>query len=135
MKTPEPAKGEAMTAEPPQPIFPAPQFDADGFSVRDLSRLYRTIDILEEIANGQAEAIDALTQGTSKAASFLTDLQEYLSEQRGNIVDALREAKSAARDDEDIRLATVVQYEGWCREFNKETLDQLAASKLAAEAI
>lgn len=108
--------------------------DASGSSTKDLCNLYRAIDTIEETANMAASHIESISRDTP-AYSYLVDLQEYLGAERVAVVSALRERPDTSDASGQFRLAILVQFEAWCQEFHKETLDQLSASPLSKDAI
>lgn len=111
----------------------APKIDAGRFSTRDLCSVYRAIDTIEEVANMADQHILHVIGKETPASNYLAELQEYLGAERGDVVDALRSRPNTADEDGQFRLATIIQFEAWCREFNAETLDQLSASSLAGQ--
>jgi hypothetical protein len=112
-----------------------PRLNAADLSINDLCRLYRILDNLEETANMALHYVICLDGSRTRAEAYLGKFQEYLSEERGNIIDALRERPNTFDNDGERRLATIIQFEAWCQEFNKSTLDELAANPLATKAV
>ncbi|KRB51810.1 hypothetical protein ASE04_09780 [Rhizobium sp. Root708] len=113
----------------------APRLNPSRFSTKDLCRLYRVIDNVEETTNMAHQYVRHLEKGGTPTTKYLEELQEFLGGERCVIVDALRDRADPAGPDEQSRLSIVIQFDAWCEEFHKETLDQLAASPLAKEAI
>jgi len=111
-----------------------PRISAQAFFTDDLCRLYRVLDNLEETTN---MALNYLMRGgeRGRAAKYLEQLQEYLAEERCSIVSDLRERPNTADEDGQKRLAILIQYEAWCREFHKSTLADLIANPLSTDAV
>ncbi|NKJ03447.1 hypothetical protein [Rhizobium sp. SG741] len=112
-----------------------PHLNAADLSTHDLCRLYRILDNLEETANMALHYIICLDGGATMAGAYVDKFQEYLSEERGNIIDALRERPNTTDGDGQRRMGTIVQFEAWCQEFHKSTLDELITNPLSTEAI
>lgn len=112
-----------------------PRLNADDLSTHDLCRLYRILDNLEETANMALQHVMHLDGNRTRVVSYVAQLQEYLSEERCNIVYELRARPNTADHGGKKRLSVLVQYEAWCEEFNKSTLSDLAAHPLSTEAI
>ncbi|WP_431321650.1 hypothetical protein [Rhizobium sp. YTU87027] len=111
-----------------------PKLRTAEFSTKDLCRIYRILDTIEETTNMADQYVRYIDKEHTPVASYLTDLQEYLASERVDIVDALRARPHTNDGDGRSRIATIVQYEAWCEEFQTVTLKQLAASSLTAEA-
>lgn len=112
-----------------------PRLNAADLSTHDLCRLYRILDNLEEIANMALQHVVYLDGHDTKASTYVDALGEYLGEERCNIVNSLRARPNTFDNDGERRLATIIQFEAWCQEFNKSTLDEFAANPLAINAV
>lgn len=111
-----------------------PRVSAEAFFTDDLCRLYHILDNLEETANMALHYV--LRSGEwGRTAKYLEELQGYLAEERCNIVSDLRERPNTSDEDGQKRLATLIQYEAWCREFHKSTLADLIANPLSTDAV
>jgi hypothetical protein len=73
-------------------------------------------------------------RGTA-TSKYVDELQEYLSAERWELVSALRERPASDDDDGQHRLSVILQYEAWCREFHKETVQEFAAPSLSQESL
>ncbi len=111
-----------------------PRISAEALFTDDLCRLYRVLDNLEETAN---MALHYVTRGgeRGRAAKYVEELQEYLAEERCNIVSDLRERPNTADEEGEKRLSILLQYEAWCREFHKSTLADLVGHPLSTNAV
>ena len=105
-----------------------------AFSMKDFASIYRALDMIEEVACLAAER-EYAQDIRSPAGSYLTDLQEFLSKERFELVEHLRDRKEDDAHAEDIRVSLLVQFEAWCREFSKPTLKDLRASQLYRSAM
>lgn len=103
-------------------------------TMMDFQKAYRAIMTAEEVL--ALAGNDCLDGGNeySPAANYVFSLQEMLSEERGDLINRLREKTMADPIDEIRRVALLVEYEAWCGEFTKETLALLATSNLSATA-
>lgn len=99
-----------------------------NFLMRDYRDIYRAIMTVEEVANL------AGNDAGPGAADYLFGLQEFLSGERCKLISALRVHPMEDDEAEQERLCLLLEFETWCQEFTKETLQLLAASKLAREA-
>ncbi len=112
----------------------APRIDCSKLSIKQLSRLYRTLDALEEtasMAQGHAENVN----DGEVVTGYLAELQEYLFEERFNIVEALTDRPNTDDRDGHERLAVILQYEAWSGQFSKTTVNDFNASGLSREAM
>ena len=98
------------------------------FTIRDYRNVYRAVATAEEVLCQAGN--DALPM----AADYIFGLQEFLSAERCKLISALRVHPMEDDDAEQERLCLLMEFEAWCQEFTKETLQLLAASKLAREA-
>ena len=110
--------------------FPSPlvALMPGNFSMRDYRDTYRALMTIEEIANL------AGNDASPRSADYLFGLQEFLSGERCKLISALRVHPMEDDEAEQERLCLLLEFETWCQEFTKETLQLLAASKLAREA-
>ena len=110
-----------------------PRLAPASMSIKELCRLYRILDNLEETAN-MAHQYVCHVDRQSAVSGYVNDLQEYLSEERSAIVDALRSLPATDDKDGDSRISVIVQYDAWCEDFPKATIQQFVTSKMAREA-
>lgn len=114
--------------------YEAPNLEPSDFSIGDLCKLFRVLDVLEEAASMSHQHVQNLAKRDTPASEYLVAMQEYLFAQRSTLVDELRERPNTDDADGRMRLAVLVQYEAWCREFEPETVAQFLGSPLATEA-
>lgn len=115
--------------------YAAPVLAASGVSTGDLCKLFRLIDILEETASVFHLHLQAGGKSGDPAVEYMVDLQEYLSNERSSIIDELRQRPNADDGDGKMRLSVLMQYDAWCLEFERATVDQFVNSALAREAV
>lgn len=113
----------------------APRLDASRFNTDELCKLYRILDNLEETANMAHQYLHHIAGRDTTTSKYVDELQEYLSAERWELVSALRDRPASDDDAGEHRLSVILQYEAWCREFRKETVQEFAASSFSKEAM
>lgn len=113
----------------------AARLDASRFSTDELCKLYRILDNLEETANMAHQYLHHIMGRHTATSKYVDGLQEYLSAERWELVSALRERPASDDDVGQHRLSVILQYEAWCRDFHKGTVQEFAASTLSREAV
>lgn len=109
--------------------------DFASATMTDYQKAYRAIMTAEEaLVMAGNHCLDDSDEYTP-SADYVFGLQEMLSGERWDLISSLKQRPMADPYDESLRIALLVEYEAWCGEFTKETLDLLAASTLTTKAV
>ena len=109
--------------------------DFASATMTDYQKAYRAIMTAEEaLVMAGNHCLDDSDEYTP-SADYVFGLQEMLSGERWDLISSLKQRPMADADDERLRVALLVEYEAWCGEFTKETLDLFAASTLTTKAV
>lgn len=133
MNGPIPAGGEAMPMKANS--TDCPRMDVSAIDTHALCQLYRILDNIEETANMAHQYLHHVNGTDTAASAYINDQQEFISAERFDIVEELRQRPCSDDDDGQRRLCVIIQYEAWCEEFAAGTLQQLSTSTLATEAL
>lgn len=111
------------------------RFNNGTFTTKDLCQLYRILDNIKESTNMAHQYLQHINKRDTAASSYINEFQEFLAAERIDIVGELRQRPGSDDADGQRRLGVIVQYEAWCEEFQKETVEEFMSSSLAKEAV
>lgn len=110
-----------------------PRLDASAVSTRELCKLFRAIDVLEEAAHMANQSAVFQSENSTAASIYLEELAEFLFAERAEIADELRSRPATDDLDGTLRLCVLIQYDAWSQVFEKPTLDQFVTSSFVKE--